>query len=164
MIDLLLDSWDRQARIIDSLASLVDEENRHVKSSEDGWALDMHLAHIHLVRKEWLFTAMPEYRDKLGEVYIQDGGARRVIDDLGEIKAQLNTGAQIVREAAKLGLEKGGAFGPYDNALLFIQHMVWHEGYHAALILLALRNVGQEPDEMWQEKQIWELWRGPEEW
>ena len=164
MIDLLLDSWDRQARIIDSLAGLVDGDVRSVKSSEDGWALDRHLAHIHQVRAGWLGTAMPDFQAKLGEVFVKDGDTYRVIDDLDEVRNQLTLGAQVVREAAKIGLEKGGPFGPYDNALLFIQHMVWHEGYHAGLILLALRNAGREPTDMWEENHIWELWRGPEVW
>jgi hypothetical protein len=41
--------------------------------------------------------------------------------------------------------------------------MVWHEGYHAGLILLALRNAGQEPTEEWDEYNIWALWR-VDEW
>ena len=69
-----------------------------------------------------------------------------------------------MRDAAEFGLKQGGKFGPYDNALLFIQHMVWHEGYHVGQIYCALMQAGAAPDELWEEKHIWELWRGPEEW
>ncbi len=50
VIDFLLDSWDRQCRIVESVSSLVQEENRHLKPSPDGWPLDHHLAHMHKVR------------------------------------------------------------------------------------------------------------------
>ena len=43
-IEALLDSWDRQCRIVDSVASLIDDANRHVKPSDDGMTLDRQLA------------------------------------------------------------------------------------------------------------------------
>jgi|GEM_PF-6825645 len=47
MREILLDSWLRQARIIESLAELVDDDIRLVRPSTDGWSMDHHLAHIH---------------------------------------------------------------------------------------------------------------------
>lgn len=164
MTDLLLESWDRQAQIIASLATLVDDSNRKTKSSDDGWTLDYHLAHIHEVRYCWLTKTAPEEAQKLGDALIDDGKEGEPIADLNEIRNQLNVGASSVRDATESGLKTGGKFGPYDNAILFLQHMVWHEGYHAGLLLLGLRLAGQGPSEEWMEKHIWELWRGPEEW
>lgn len=53
-------------------------------------------------------------------------------------------------------------FGWYDNPVLFIQHMVWHEGWHIGLIFLALRLAGQEIPEEWEETKVWGEWRTEE--
>ncbi len=37
--------------------------------------------------------------------------------------------------------------------------MVWHEGWHAGIILLALRLNGREPAEQWEETNLWGIWR-----
>jgi len=160
--ELLLESWDRQARIIQSLADLVDEKIRSVKPSEDGWPLDAQLAHVHQTRRWWLKSTDAKYLEGYGRAVLEDG--ETPIADLGEIKGLLVQSAAAVRTATLEGLKAGGKFGPYDHAIFFLQHMVWHEGYHAGLILLALRNAGQDPSDEWCEKHIWELWRGPEEW
>ncbi|MBX3095898.1 MAG: hypothetical protein KF812_03470 [Fimbriimonadaceae bacterium] len=164
MTELLLESWDRQAKIIDSLAGLVNETNRKAKPSSDGWTLDYQLAHIHEVRYWWLSKCMPELAKTLGDALMDDGAMGVPIEDLDEIRRQLTVSERAVREATEAGLKSGGKFGPYDNAVLFMQHMVWHEGYHAGLILLGLRLAGEDPSEEWCESHIWELWRGPEEW
>ncbi|MGA2096413.1 MAG: DinB family protein [Candidatus Acidiferrum sp.] len=31
----------------------------------------------------------------------------------------------------------------YDHAILFLQHMIWHEGYHQGQIKLALNLAGR---------------------
>jgi uncharacterized damage-inducible protein DinB len=148
--------------MIDSLAGLVTEDIRLQRPSDDGMALDMQLAHVHQTRRWWLRATRPELLESFGRAVTPDGEAP--IHDLAEMKSLLKESAAAVRSATIDGLEKGGSFGPYDNAVLFLQHMVWHEGYHAALILLALRIAGFEPSEEWEEKHIWELWRGVEVW
>ena len=49
--------------------------------------------------------------------------------------------------------------GFYDNPVLFLQHMIWHEGWHVGLIILGLRLSGEEPPEEWEENHIWGEWR-----
>ncbi|HRI43763.1 MAG TPA: DinB family protein [Fimbriimonadaceae bacterium] len=160
--EALLDSWDRQCRIVEAVASLVDEANRHVKPSEDGWPLDKQLAHMHNTRKFWLSQVAPQHAANLGEVYADENGT--LISDLDAIKACLRASGLAVREAVREGLAKVG--GPmtgenatYDNPVLLLQHMVWHDGWHVGLIFLALRLNGQEPPEEWEESHVWGQWR-----
>lgn len=158
----LLDSWDRQCRILDAVAGLIDESNRHAKPSVDGWPLDKQLAHTHNTRKFWLSQIAPEKAAALGASYADEQGTP--IADLDEIKRQLTLSGLAVREAVSEGLEKGmvpmvGPNATYDNPVLFLQHMVWHEGWHVGLIMLALRLNGQEPPEEWEEPNVWGLWR-----
>lgn len=152
----LLDSWDRQCRILDSVAALVTEETRHLLPSPDGWPLDLQLAHIHGVRREWLGQLNPNAT--LETAF--DKPWQSAIQDLDAIRAHLKASAQAVRDAVKDHLEKGTEkVGAYDHPVLFLQHMVWHEGWHIGLIFLGLRLAGKEPTDEWEEENVWGQWR-----
>ncbi|MBI1756622.1 MAG: DinB family protein [Fimbriimonas ginsengisoli] len=159
--EALLESWDRQCRIVQAVASRVDESNRHVKPSEDGWPLYHQLAHIHNVRRYWLSQVAPERAAALGDSFVD--GWKTPIQDLAAIKAMLEASGVAVREAVSEALKKGvGAVGGYDHPVLFLQHMIWHEGWHVGLMFLALRLAGQEPPEEWEESHVWGEWRTEE--
>ncbi len=160
--DALLDSWDRQCRIVDAVASKVDESNRHFKPSEDGMPLDGQLAHMHSVRRFFLSQVAPERAAALGGAFSDDKGT--AIADLDAIKGLVRASGIAVREAVREGLDKGvcpmaGTNVTYDNPVLLLQHMVWHDGWHVGLIFLALRLAGQEPPEEWEEPNVWGQWR-----
>lgn len=159
--EALLDSWDRQCRIVTAVSTLIDESNRSVKPSEDGWPLDKQLAHMHRVRTYFLSQVAPEHAASLGSSYADEIGTP--IADLDAIRGNLEASGKAVREAVREGLAKGGPMAgenvTYDNPVLFLQHMVWHEGWHVGLIFLALRLAGQEPSEEWDEPNVWGLWR-----
>ena len=159
--EALLDSWDRQCRIVDAVASLIDEANRHVKPSDDGMTLDRQLAHMHGVRRFFLSQVAPEHAAGLVSASADKEGTP--LADLDAIKACLKASAAAVRGAVKDALAKGGPMAGehvvYDNPVLFLQHMVWHDGWHVGLIFLALRLNGQEPPEEWEEPNVWGLWR-----
>ena len=154
----LLDSWDRQCRIVTALAGRVNESNKLAKPSPDGMPLFEQLAHIHLVRKYWLSQLDPDGSERLGKSYTK--GWDGPIEDLDAIKQMLNESATAVRTAVEhaLGDSKEKA-GFYDNPVLFLQHMIWHEGWHVGLIVLGLRLAGDEPSEEWEETRVWGEWR-----
>lgn len=155
VIEALLDSWDRQCRIVDAVASRVDESNRHVKPSEDGWSLDYQLAHIHKVRHFFLTNVAPERAAELGGTYTDGWNG-----DLEHMRSLLAASGAAVRQAVKDALQgELRPFGWYDNPVLFLQHMVWHEGWHVGLIFLGLRLAGQEPPHEWEEAKVWGEWR-----
>lgn len=161
--EALLDSWDRQCGIVGAVASLVTEANRHVKPSDDGMPLDAQLAHIHAVRRFWLLQVSPEHADGLGRSYSDDQGTP--IPDLDAIKSLLVASAAAVRSAVGAGIVSAdlaplkGPNATYDNPVLLLQHMIWHDGWHVALIMLGLRLAGQEPPEEWEEPNVWGQWR-----
>lgn len=161
LTEALLDSWDRQCRIVDSVASLIDDENRDAKPSEDGMALDSQLAHMHNTRRFFLSQVAPEHATNLVTAYADKEGTP--LRDLNAIKDCLRASGKAIRAAVKEGIEKGGPMqgghAVYDNAVLLMQHMVWHDGWHVGLIFLALRLNGQEPPEEWEEPNVWGLWR-----
>lgn len=160
--DALLDSWDRQCRIVNAVASLIDDSNRKAKPSEDGWPLDAQLAHIHNTRKFWLKQVAPSYAEPLGRSYADDEGTP--IADLDELKKLVRDSGVAVGAAVRDALKSGvkpmvSEHVTYDNPILLLQHMVWHDGWHVGLIFLALRLNGQEPPEEWEEPNVWGLWR-----
>lgn len=160
--EALLESWDRQCRIVNNVAGLVTEENRHYRPSEDGWPLYHQLAHIHLVRKGWLTIVSPDRAEALPSTFTD--GWTTPIEDLGTIKAALLESEKAVRDSMQEHLEKDsqkveGPNGHYDHPVFFLQHMIWHEGWHVGLIFLALRLAGQEPGEEWEEPNVWSQWR-----
>ena len=162
VIEALIDSWDRQCRILVAVSSRIDESNRLAKPSEDGWPMDKHLAHMHKTRKYFLSQVAPTLAANLGDSYADDLGTP--IADLEAIKSNLNASGLAIREAVSQGIANGcapmvGEYVTYDNPVLLLQHMIWHEGWHVGLIFLALRLAGQEPSEEWDEPNVWREWR-----
>ncbi len=85
------------------------------------------------------------------------------IDDLDEIRRQVALSATALEQTTAALLASGTQkAGPYDHPVIFMQHMLWHEGYHFGVMMAALRNSGAEPSDEWSERHVWELWRGPE--
>lgn len=106
----------------------------------------------------WLSRFSPKHAEGLGRVF--KDGWENPIDDLGAIKSELDRSAKAVRDAVAEGIEAGGApAGGYDHPVIFLQHMVWHEGWHVGLLMLGLRVAGQEPPEEWEEPNVWGQWR-----
>jgi uncharacterized damage-inducible protein DinB len=159
--EALLESWDRQCRIVDAVASLVTDRNRHFKPSDDGWTIDRHLAHMNGVRKFFLSQVAPEFAANLASASADSEGTP--VADLSSIRSCLTASGIAVRAAVSAALVTGGPMAGdhvhYDNPVLFLQHMVWHDGWHVGLIFLALRLNGQEPPEEWEEPNVWGQWR-----
>lgn len=155
----ILDSWERQTQIVNNVAALVTENNRKALPSSDGWSLDGQLAHIHEVRYWWLRDVAPDLAETIGEAYQEDG--KTPLADLDELRTVLLKSEGAVREGVLRGLEKGvdQKYGSYDHPILFLQHIVWHEGWHIGLMMLALRLNGEEPTDLWSEENIWGRWR-----
>src|SRR5688500_2960204 len=73
-ITALLESWDRQADIIDRLASVVDDDLLLAKPSADGWTIGFHLCHIHEARYWWLRQVSKEHVEGLGDLFTSQEG------------------------------------------------------------------------------------------
>ena len=158
LLNPLFDSWDRQCRIVNAVAGRVDESNRKAKPSEDGMPLDEQLAHIHQVRRYWLSQVDPDRAAKLPKTYVRDW--QTPIDDLDAIREALKESGAAIKEAMREKLQGDGSpVGGYDHPILFLQHMVWHDGWHVGLLFLGLRLAGQEPPEEWEEANVWGEWR-----
>ncbi|HZH98034.1 MAG TPA: DinB family protein [Fimbriimonadaceae bacterium] len=161
MLEVLLESWDRQCHILDNLFEIIPDDLKAKKPSEDGMPIYEQFAHIHNTRRFWLSRTSPAHLEGYGRSYVQVGEEDwEPVQDLGELRELLRHSAKAVRDATEAAVLAGQTtFGGYDHPVLFLQHMLWHEGYHFALIVLAQRLAGAEPSEEWEDTNVWGLWR-----
>lgn len=157
----LLESWRRQCKCLNALASIVREDNKQLKPSDDGMPLIEQLSHVAEVRAYWFDQANGGPYEGYQPLFEQLSATEwKMSDDLFAIRNQLSLSEEAILRWTELKMKEGAQpTGPYDHPVLFLQHMVWHEGYHAALIMLALRLAGLEPPEEWEEPNIWGNWR-----
>jgi uncharacterized damage-inducible protein DinB len=67
--------------------------------------------------------------------------------------------AAAVREAVKGRVEAGRDMDVhYDHPILFLQHMLWHEGYHHGQIKLALKLIGRAMTNEVVGPLTWRVW------
>jgi uncharacterized damage-inducible protein DinB len=71
----------------------------------------------------------------------------------------LNESAKVVRDAVTSRLESGRPMDlHYDHPILFLQHMIWHEGYHHGQIKLALKVAGHPLSDDEAGPVTWDVW------
>ena len=109
--------------------------------------------HIHYVRLVFLSEDAPEFATDLPKE------EWRAEHDRGRIAAMLNDSARAVRDAVEGRLEAGrGMDLHYDHPILFLQHMIWHEGYHHGQIKLALKLTGKAISNETAGPVTWSVW------
>ncbi len=158
--EVLLESWRRNGRIIDNIAASLDSGKLEVKQDEEGWPIAEHLAHIHDCRWGWLNKVSAPHAEGMNDLWTKVDENWVASRDVEAIRAALAQSGRAVGEAVKdLVAVNATQVGPYSHPIFYLQHMLWHDGYHVALIFLALRRGGFEVAEDWEEEQVWSLWR-----
>ena len=159
LAEALIESWSRQSKAIDNLASLLNAELLETKPSPDGWTLAFHLCHLVETRVYWLRHTSSQPYAEFEDLYHQEGDEWIPNKDLEVIRANLKQSSEAIASWLASNLHRTDSAGPYDHPAIYLQHMVWHEGWHAGLIMLGLRLAGKEPPEEWEDPNIWGLWR-----
>jgi uncharacterized damage-inducible protein DinB len=153
LLDAVLDSWDRNNAILVNLLRMVPEGGLEARATESGPSVAQMFTHIHHVRLVFLQEDAPEFARPLPK---EEWDAGR---DCGRIEAMLHESAQAVREATMHKLETGGQMKlHFDHPLLFLQMMIWHEGYHHGQIKLALKITGQPVSNEQAGPGTWRVW------
>lgn len=160
--EALLESWDRQCKALANLLTLVTPELLDAKPSPDGWTIGYHLAHLHSTRRFWHMKATGREEPVGPSLYTVTGDDWIPSGDFDEIRVRLAESQELVRTWVAENIAAGTQqAGHYDHPVLYLEHMIWHEGWHFALIMLALRLAGHEPSEEWEDANVWDLWRLP---
>ena len=149
----LLDSWDRNNKILLGLLSVLPEGGLDVRATEGGPTVAQLFMHLHYVRLVFVEEDAPEFATKLPEEeWAEERDAKRIAQMLKE-------SARVVRNAVKNRVETGLAMNlHYDHPILFLQHMIWHEGYHHGQIKLALKLAGHAIDDEAAGPVTWSVW------
>ena len=117
-----------------NLLRALPEGGLEARASEQSPNVARRFTHIHHVRLVFVSEDAPEFAVALPEGEWRDERER------DRIAAMLDESARVVRDAVRGRLEaRRDMDRHYDHPVLFLQHMLWHEGYHHGQIKLALR-------------------------
>ncbi|HUA17020.1 MAG TPA: DinB family protein [Verrucomicrobiae bacterium] len=152
LLEALLDSWDRNNAILVNLLRVLPEGGLEARATPDSPTVAKMFMHMHYVRLVFLSEDAPEFARPVPEEWAEER-------DRDRMAQMLNESAQAVRAAVKNRIETGtGLQLHYDHPILFLQHMIWHEGYHHGQIKLALK-VGGSPLANKQAGPVtWRVW------
>jgi len=152
LLEALLDSWDRNNRILVNLLRAVPDGGMDARAVEGSPTVGEMFGHIHYVRLVFVSEDAPEFAEEVPEEW---GGER----DVERLAARLNESAAAVREAIRDRVERGKDMAVhYDHPVLFLQHMIWHEGYHHGQIKLALKVAGKGIKNETAGPLTWRVW------
>jgi uncharacterized damage-inducible protein DinB len=153
LLEVLLDSWDRNNAILVNLLRALPEGGLRTRAIQGSPSVAEMFTHIHYVRLVFLSEDAPEFTGTLPD---NEWLAER---DPNHIAQMLNESAKAVRNAVKSKVEKGQEMQlHYDHPILFLQHMIWHEGYHHGQIKLALKIAGHPITDEQAGPLTWRIW------
>ena len=153
LLKAVLDSWDRNNTILVNLLRALPAETLDATAMPGSPSVAQLFTHIHYVRLIFVSEDAPEFSRELpGEEWSAE-------QDPARIAQMLNNSAQAVREAVQGRLAAGRAMDlHYDHPILFLQHMIWHEGYHHGQIKLALKAAGHPLPDKEIGQRTWRVW------
>jgi uncharacterized damage-inducible protein DinB len=153
LLEVLLDSWDRNNTILLNLLRALPQGGLEVRPMEGSPSVAELFTHIHYVRLVFISEDAPEFARELPE---QEWTPER---DPERIAQMLTNSAAAVREAVKSTVEEGRDMQRhYDHPILLLQHMLWHEGYHHGQIKLALKLAGSPIADEKAGPLTWGVW------
>jgi uncharacterized damage-inducible protein DinB len=159
LLDVLLDSWDRNNSILVSLLRALPPGGLETRAMEGSPSVAEMFTHIHYVRLVFVSEDAPHFVRDLPKDELDKKDEWTAERDPNRIAQMLNESASVVREAVKSKIESGEQMDlHYDHPLLMLQHMIWHEGYHHGQIKLALKLAGRPIGNKEIGSVTWGVW------
>ncbi len=153
LLEALLDSWDRNNRILVNLLRAIPKSGLDARAMEGSPSVAELFGHIHFVRLVFVSEDAPEFAREL------PGKEWAAELDPGRMAQLLQNSARAVRDAVKSRVETGGDMNlHYDHPILLLQHMIWHEGYHQGQMKLALKLAGHPMTDKEAGPITWRIW------
>jgi uncharacterized damage-inducible protein DinB len=153
LLPAVLDSWDRNNRILVNLLRALPQQYLEARATPTSPSILEMFAHVVYVRLVFISEDAPEFssatqpREWLRET------------DPTRIAIGLDNSARTVRNSVEDRLTSGRPMQQhYDHPLLFLQHMIWHEGYHHGQIKLALKVAGHPLHDEEIGPLTWGIW------
>lgn len=159
LLDALLDSWRRNNLVLINLLRALPDADLELRASDGSPTVHGLFMHMHYCRLVFVHETAPE----IGAVV--PAGEWRGERDRDRIAAMLNESADAVRDAVVGRLRAGRPMDThYDHPILFLQHFVWHEGYHHGQIKVALKAAGRPFDDEEIGRVTWDVWMEKGRW
>ena len=154
LLEVLLDSWDRNNLIMINLLRALPEGGLEVKAIESSPSIAQQFMHIHHERLVSVFEEAREFATTVpGEEWM-------IERDRDRIAQMLNESAKVVRDAVRARVLEGRDMDlHYDHPILLLQLLLWHEGYHHGQIKLALKAAGHPLGDREAGSFTWDVWR-----
>jgi len=158
LLAALLDSWDRNNKILLNLLHAIEESTMDLRPMESSPSIAQLFAHMHYVRLVFVSEDAPEFVKDPSLQYLPEQ-EWAVEPDRGRMAEKLNESAKAVRDAVKSRVETGREMDlHFDHPILLLQHMIWHEGYHHGQIKLALKLAGRPLTNKEAGPLTWRVW------
>jgi uncharacterized damage-inducible protein DinB len=153
LVQAILDSWDRNNRILINLLRALPPGSGDARVMATSPSIAEMIAHMIYVRLVFVVEDAPEWAGPVDpHDWIREADPER-------LAAGLESSARAVRDAVEDYLCSDRPMRQhYDHPLLFLQHMIWHEGYHHGQIKLALKVAGQPLDDKQIGPLTWSIW------
>ena len=153
VMEALLDSWDRNNRILINLLRAIPKTGLEARAMQGSPSVAELFGHIHYVRLVFISEDAPEFANELPK---EEWVAEPDPDRMAQL---LQISAKAVRDAVKSRVEAGHDMNlHYDHPILLLQHMIWHEGYHQGQIKLALKLAGHPMTDKEAGPITWRIW------
>lgn len=153
LLEALLDSWDRNNTILVNLLRALPEGGLEARAMQGSPSVAEMFTHIHYVRLVFISEDAPEFAS---ELLYQEWMNERDSDRIAEM---LSDSAKAVRDAVRGRVESARDMDlHYDHPILFLQHMIWHEGYHHGQIKLVLKLTGRPMTDKEAGPVTWSVW------
>ena len=153
LLPALLDSWDRNNRILVNLISLVREEHFDARPVAGSPTIGELIMHLHYVRLVFVLEDAKEFAQAL------PAGEWQSEHDRHRMIEMLNDSAAAVRDAVRGRLADCRPMDQhYDHQILMLQHLIWHEGYHHGQIKLTLKLNGNPISDDEAGPMTWDVW------
>ncbi len=157
LLPVILDSWDRNNRILVNLLQAIPPEFLSARAAAGSPTVAQIFTHVHYVRLVFLSEDAPQFaiplptREWVREASPGEGSRDR-------LAAELEKSSAAVRNAVENLIRSGQPTQQhFDHPLLYLQHMIWHEGYHHGQIKLALKIAGHPLDDEQIGPLTWSL-------
>jgi uncharacterized damage-inducible protein DinB len=153
LLAAVLDSWDRNNRILVNLLRALPPGGLDARVMPTSPSVTEMFTHMVYVRLVFVSEDAPDHAAPVPpREWVRES-------DPELIAAGLDSSARIVSAAVEDRLRAGRPMQlHYDHPLLFLQHMIWHEGYHHGQIKLALKLAGHPFDDEEIGALTWDVW------
>lgn len=153
LLSAVVAAWDRNDRIALNLLRSVPPTALGLRATPTSPSVVEMFSHIVYVRLIFVAEDAPEYATA------PQAREWLHVKDRERLASGLESSARTVAIAVQDRLQTGQPMLlHYDHPLLFLQHMIWHEGYHHGQIKLALKIAAQPLKDEQAGPLTWGIW------